>query len=253
MNIKNQVKVELYKVAHSGLVWIHIFVPLLVAGVFLVYYSFCAWSGPGKVVGYLQVLSMGYPVMIGLIMTIVSDIEMRAGHCQLMLTAPCRRSTVHLVKLSVLLACGLLSSLLAVLGFGVVFRLTGDSVFSIAFFARSALLLFGGNSTLYMLGYLVSFQFSGAKGVGIGIGIVGSLISGLLQTSLGDAVWYYVPYAIALRWCSLYAMGQVGDRTLTPCTDVAKSVIFMVISGLFLFVFLIFWGNVWEAKAAGEE
>ena len=129
----------------------------------------------------------------------------------------------------------------------------GNSVFSVSFFARSALLLFGGNVALYVIGYLVSFQFSGARGVGIGLGIVGGLVSALMQTGLGDTVWYYVPYGIALRWCSLHALGQVGDLSPALCTDVVKSVIFMLVSGLFLFVFLIFWGNAWEADAAGEE
>lgn len=253
MNIKNQVKMELYKVLHSGLVWIHMAAPILAAGIFLAYYRFAAWSGAEKVAGYLQVLSIAYPVVIALVMTAVSDFEMRAGRCQLMLTVPCHRSVVHFVKLCVLLACGLLSSFAAVVGFGIVFRAMGNSDFSLLFYVRSALLLFGGNITLYWISYLVSFQFAAAKGVGIGLGIVGSLVAALMQTGLGDAVWYYVPCGISLRWCSLYVISQTGNWNRVFYADVVKSVLFMAASGLFLIAFLICWGNIWEAEAAGEE
>ncbi len=251
MNVKCHIKTELYKLSHSGLIWIHIFVPLGAVSVFLVYYRFAAWSELGKVTGYLQILSIAYPVIIALVTTIVSDFEMRAGHCQLVLMTPCHRSIVHIVKLSVLLVCGFLSCLLAVLGFGVAFRLMGNIRFSISFFVKSAVLLFCGNILLYEISYLVSFGFP--KGAGIGLGIVGSLVAALMQTGLGDAVWYCVPCGISLRWCSLYALSQTEHANWIYDTDVRKSVVFMVISGVLLFVLLIFWGNTWEAKAAMEE
>lgn len=253
MNIKGHIKAELYKVSHSGLIWIHICVPLFAMGVFLAYYRFNAWSELAKVVGYLQVLSIAYPFMIALVTTILSELETRAGNCQLVLTVPCDRSIVHLVKLAVLLMCGLLSSLLAVLGFGAVFRAMGNSGFSLAFYAGAAVLLFGGNITWYGISYLASFQFSNAKGAGIGIGIVGSLVAALMQTGLGDAVWYYVPCGISVRWCSMYAMSQSGDSYRMYCTEAVKSGIFMVVSGALLLILLICWGKTWETKAAGEE
>ncbi len=251
MGIKNHIMAELYKVSHSSLIWIHIFAPLFAMGVFLVYYRFAAWSELGKVAGYLQILSIAYP--IALVTTVLSDLEMRAGHCQQVLTVPCRRGVIHVVKLSVLLVCGLLSSLLAVLGFGAVFRAMGNSGFSLSFFAGSAILLFCGNIALYEISYLVSFQFSASKGAGIGVGIVGSLVAALMQTGLGNQVWYYVPWGISLRWCSLYALDQAGNTDRLLCTDVIKSVIFVIVSGSVLFILLICWGNTWEAKAAGEE
>ena len=92
MNIKGHIKAELYKVSHSGLIWIHIFAPLFAMGVFLAYYRFNAWSELAKAVGYLQVLSIAYPFMIALVTTILSELETRAGNCQLVLTVPCDRS-----------------------------------------------------------------------------------------------------------------------------------------------------------------
>lgn len=251
MRCKNMLKVELYQLAHSGLIWIHIVAPLCAVGVFLAYYRFAAWSEAGKVTGYLQILAVAYPVMIALVTTIVSDSETRAGCCQLVLTMPCHRSIVHIVKLSVLLICGLLSSFLAVLGFGVAFRMMGNGGFPIVFYVKAAILLFCGNITLYEISYLVSFQFQ--RGVGLGLGIVCSLVAALMQTGLGDAVWYYVPCGISLRWCSLYAMRQTGNAAQICCTDVKKSVIFMVVSGLLLLMLLFFWGKTWEARAAREE
>ncbi len=251
MNVKSHIKTELYKLSHSSLIWIHILMPLCAVSVFLVYYRFAAWSELGKVTGYLQILSIAYPVVIALITTIACDFEVQAGHGQLVLTAPCHRSIVHIVKLSVLLGCGLLSSFLAVLGFGVGFRMMGNVCFSIPFYVKSAILLYGGSILLYEISYLVSFQFQ--RGVGIGLGIVGSLVSALMQTGLGDAVWYYVPCGISLRWCSLYAMSQTGGENRILCTDVMKSVIFVVVSGLLLFVLLVLWGNTWESKTTGEE
>lgn len=253
MGIKNYLMAELYKVSHSSLIWLHIFAPLSAVGVFLVYYRFAEWSELGKVAGYLQILSIAYPFMIALVTTVLSDLEVRAGHCQQVLTVPCHRCVIHVVKLSVLLVCGLLSSLLAVIGFGAAFRAMGNSGFSLSFFAGSAILLFCGNITLYGISYLVSFQFSASKGAGIGVGIVGSLVAALMQTGLGDQVWYYVPWGISLRWCSLYALDQAGNTVRLLCTDVMKSVIFVIVSGSVLSILLICWGNTWEAKSTGEE
>ena len=71
---------------------------------------------------------------------------------------------------------------LAVLGFGVAFRMMGNGGFPIVFYVKAAILLFCGNITLYGISYLVSFQFSASKGAGIGVGIVGSLVAALMQT-----------------------------------------------------------------------
>ena len=55
-----------------------------------------------------------------------------------------------------------------------------------------------------MIQYLVVFYFG--KGASIGIGIIGSLISALMLTGLGDGIWQVIPWAYSMRLSSYFIL-----------------------------------------------
>lgn len=235
---------ELYKLLHSSLAYVHLFVPILGITVFLAYYTISPWDEPEKVSGYLQILAMIFPVLIAVITTITSDMEAQTGFFQGLLGVPCEKKVIHITKLGVLLMFGLISALMAVVGFGILFHWMGNISFSTSFYIKAAVLLFSGNIPLYIVHYMISFAFP--KGMGLGLGIVGSLLTALLLTGLGDRIWYYLPWGISIRMCSIFVENEVENLIFTEWTGVRNGLGFMIAASIFLFLLFIFWGIKWE-------
>ena len=145
------IKTDIYKIIHSPLLLIHLVIPILGAAIFLAYYMISPWSEVEKVMAYLQVLAMAFPFLISLITVMVAEQEQRAGSFQMLLSSPCSRFIPHFSKLIVLLILGLFSSVIAVVGFGFIFRLMGNTYFSILLYVKEAILLFIGNVILYKI------------------------------------------------------------------------------------------------------
>lgn len=242
---------EGYKFLHSWAVHLHWCIPILGVGIFLAYYRISLWSEVEKVESYLQILAITFPVLIAVIFAIVSEEEKQAGFFGNLRTSPCRKEALYLAKLVVLLLAGFLASLLAVLGFGIPFSLMGNRGFSTLFYLLAALLLFAGNIPLYGIQYIVSFSFP--KGVGIGFGLVGSLLSALFLTGVGDDVWYYLPWGISARLCSLWAMGNAKNVPFSAWMGVKEGLLFMGLEIVLLAVFFWLWARNWETLSCDTE
>lgn len=185
---------DLRKTKRLGFRAAHILIPICTAMLFLLYYRYSAWDSMTKVSGYFQILSMGFPFLIGLFCALLAEQEFSAGAFFHMLFAPQRYRAV-LSKLSLLILCGGLSvfsaSFLFAAGYCADCR---DYVF----YAEAALLLWAGSIPLYIWHLFLSLRFP--RGVSLVIGITESLLAALMITSLGDAVWKYFPCAWSARW-----------------------------------------------------
>lgn len=242
---------EIYKLLHSPLPYIHVFVPILGITLFLAYYTISPWDEPQKISAYLQILSLSFPVLIAVITTIVLESEAQAGFFQGLLGIPYKKSVIHMVKISILIIFGFSATFVAVIGFGILFRLMGNYEFSSSFYIKAAVLLFCGNIPLYVLQYIISFTFP--KGMGLGLGIVGSLLSALLLTGLGDAIWYYLPWSISIRMCSIFMESEVRNLHFTKWAGVNNGLGFIITASILLFFILMLWGARWEAPKCESE
>lgn len=242
---------EIFKFFHSKLIFIHLLIPILGIAVFLAYYMISPWDELQKVSTYLQVLAMVFPLLIAVIIVMTSEMEAQAGFYQTLQIVPCKKHIVHITKLIVLLTMGFLSVILAVMGFGIIFQYMGNNSFSIFFYIKAAILLFCGYIPLYELQYLISFSLP--KGAGIGFGIVGSLLSALLMTGLGDAVWHCLPWSVSARMCSVLAEFETKGLDFMEWSGVKEGLMFMVVAGTLLFAILLFWGARWETPKCEAE
>lgn len=240
------IKSDIYKSLHSQVLLIHLFVPLFGMAAFLAYYAISLWSEPQKVSAYLQVLAMAFPMLIGIVTVIVSEQESQAASCQMLLSTPCKRYIPHFAKLLVILIFGFLSSVIAVFGFGFAFRLMGNAFFSFSLYIKSAMLLFFGNLTLYILQYIVSFALG--KGIGLGLGIVGSLLSALLLTGLGDRIWTFLPWSIAIRFCSMFVESKVTNLSFINLHGVIQGMMFIGLTSVILLLILVLWSTKWDGR-----
>lgn len=242
---------DTYRFTHSALMPLHLLVPVLGAGIFLLYYNTSRWDEVLKVEAYLQALALVFPFLTGIIVVMASEQELHAGGFQLLLACPGKRQTPHLSKLSVLLLFGLFACAVAVCGFGAVFTATGHSLLPMSFFWQAALLLFLGNMPLYLLEYLLSFSLG--KGIGLGLGLIGSLLSALLITGLGEGIWPFLPWGAATRYCTILVESNMKGLAFLEASGVKTSLLFLVVYCVVLLFLLVFWSKKWEGRKVETE
>ena len=68
--IWGNVKGEMWKMRRTLLPWLHVMIPLLGIAVFLAYYSFAAWNDEGKILGYMEALTVILPMVVSVICSI---------------------------------------------------------------------------------------------------------------------------------------------------------------------------------------
>lgn len=241
----NYTKSDLYKLRHSGFLLIHILIPVLGAGLTMLYAAFSHTDNLNKLAAFFQILAIAFPFVISIICQIVVEPEAKAGHFQNILTLPNRKKSI-ISKLSILLLFGLLSTILCTVLFGLLF-LTIDSQLrlSIVMLIKTSTILWGSNILLYATHLFLSFRFG--KNFCIGVGVIGSLSAALLQTGLGTGLWYILPYGWGVHF-SEYMLAKYFQLTATSDTDVKIGIILCIVATCVIIELLLLWFLRYEGK-----
>ncbi len=243
--LMNKMKSEVYKLNHSLLFWLHLILPILVANVFILYYRVSTWEEIEKINGYIQIISISFPLIIGIITVIAAEQEEQAGAFYPVLYTNSKIKT-HLSKLAIILLYGLFSAMIAVIGFGILFRFIGSDLVSIFDYFMVALMVFIATLPIYIIHYLVAFAFG--KSAGTILGIFGSLFSALLLTGLGDGLWMVLPWGILARSGSLYLQSKFYGVSILSLISNKIGIIFLLIICMILTAVFILWANKWEGR-----
>lgn len=252
MSILGQIKSSLYKLYHSPLFLIHILVPFAAITLFIWYYSFSPWDEGSKLYAYIQIISVTFPTIIGLITSILATEQQKAGHFQILLSTPLPKYVPHLTFLLWLLLFGFCSSLLTIVGFGFLFRqLLGYTTYSLIFYVKTAILLSISVIPLYLIHYLISFIFG--VGYSTGLGIIGSLLSALLLTGLGEGIWSYLPWGINARFSGSLYVSHTMNIDFLALSGMIQSILYILISTLILLIILITATKAWDGRKSEDE
>ena len=251
MRIRNIFLSEVYKICRSPILLFHILIPLLGAMIFLSYYSIAGWNEQEKILGYLQVVAGVFPIVIAMCETMLVQQEVRAGKYDMLLTVPHRRASVHFVKLTIVSVLGLCATLLSMFGFGILFRKMGNIGLPTLFYGKVAILLFTSYIPLYMIQYVICYI--GGKGIGLGVGILGSLLTLLLRTGLGDECWMYFPWGIPIHLSCRYAYEEMLQINLWSNPEVKIAWGWLMILVIIMIVFIIIWSKKWEPHVECDE
>lgn len=224
----------------------HLLIPVCAAALFLAYYTNSAWDARVKTEAYYQALGCGFPLLIGLFSSMLSEEEASAASFQDMLSAVNKRRMFY-SKLILLIVSGACSVLLASLLFGLgnIYVLK-QSVTGMGFYLQASLVLIAGNVFIYVFHWFLSLRFN--KGVGIMAGITESIAAALLLTGLGDNIWCYVPCAWAARLTTCMVLQSAGMQVFdakcrTACfLCVGVTLCGGVLSGI--------WAQRWEGQGA---
>ena len=190
-------KSDIYKLRHSCFFAIHLLLPVLGAALMLLYSLISSDSGLSKLSAFTQILAIAFPFVISIVCQVVAEQELQAGHFQNMLTLKSRQKAVF-SKLAILLLSGLFSATFVTVLFGAAYSYITETKLPAGFFVFIPIVLWGSNVMIYGLHLNLAFSFG--RSFGIGIGVMGSLLSALLQTGLGAGIWYVIPYGLGVRF-----------------------------------------------------
>lgn len=247
--LKKILKADIMKLKSTQILWIHFYIPILGLIVFLSYYSFSPWDSFNKVLAYLQVLGITFPILIGIITSLVVEQECMAGDFQNILTNNGMKSLPLISKCILFISLSFLATLLSVIGFYIGFYFIDTSVFPIAIYLTIALIFLGSNIFEYMLHFLLSFRFS--KSISIGVGMVESLIAALFLTGMGDGRWPFFPSSWSTRFISslLIKYKDINDYA-DPLLN--HGIFISVIVTIMSFIVILIWFTRWEGERLEE-
>lgn len=239
---------DILKMKGTPVILAHILIPIIISGVFLLYYSFSVWNDATKIMAFYQAVGAGFPVLIGIFCANMAAQEKHAGGFQNLLALP-HKITAFLSKLCLLLLFGMFSVLFTAVLFGYGFCQTlGHGSLSIGLCITAALIMWCSSIPLYLWQMILAFQFG--EGVSVCAGIVSSLVSALMLTGLGKFIWKFTVISWTARIPYTYLKLVFGEA---GAYDELKSVfplyaVFTVISMLYYFL----WASCFEGCKLSE-
>ena len=248
LQLKKLLKADIMKLKSTQMIWIHLYIPVLGLIIFLSYYSYTPWNSSSKVSAYLQVLCIVFPILIGIITSMVSDQEYIAGGFQNILASSKIKCLSFISKYTLFLLLGLLSTILSVIGFYVGFSFIENDIFPFTMYLAVVGILIGSNIFEYILHFFLSLRFS--KGVSIGVGIVESLISALFLTGMGDGRWVFTPCSWSIRFIGSLLIRYQNINFIDP--DLHLGIIICILGTILSFLIMLVWFTKWEGKKAEE-
>ncbi|MDO5410637.1 MAG: lantibiotic immunity ABC transporter MutG family permease subunit [Lachnospiraceae bacterium] len=233
-------RAEFLKCKHSPVLYLHLLVPIIGAVVFAGYFRISSWNVVTEISAYLEVLAVAFPFLIGIIIGMIVQIENQAGHFQLMLGTIPSRSAAYIGKLAFLLISAMGATVLALGTFCMIY-----GKISLSFYIKAWLFLIATILPLYLIYLFIGMRFG--KGACMGLGIAGSLISALMITGLGDAVWKYIPWAWSVRTMDYLVLAWNKPDTMQLVqADFATGIWIAVLFSICSFVASLIWFRYWE-------
>lgn len=247
---------EFYQMIHSKLWIIHVVVPMIGILLFAAYHVYVPQNAMNTLVGFFEAVAMAFPFLIAMVISMNEKEEQKAGRFQRMLFVPYSTVRSHITKWIALEIMGLGATLLVVMGFGIMFRLSGQSILNLKDYFEMAVLIWASMIGLYLMTYIVSFQWG--KGFSLLLGIVGSLLAALMETGLGEGLWQFIPSAWGIR-----LVGELLTFMINPSladetkhflmNDIGLGIkLMMGMTSIFALIFVI-WSKNWKGGTIQEE
>ncbi|QHI72251.1 lantibiotic immunity ABC transporter MutG family permease subunit [Aminipila terrae] len=251
-NFTHCIQSSFYKVLHSRILWLHIIVPVLGISVFGGYFSYSPWGENDKIFGFIQAVIVAFPLMIAIAVSMLDEQEANAGNYHGILAAPYSKIISHIGNFIAISVLGLCASIFTVFGFGIIFHLMGYTAYPITLFLKLSLLVFALNFGVYIIQYMISFAFG--KGISLGFGIMGTLLSCLLYYGLADGFWQYIPFGWGIRISAYYLFKVTNPQAFnTVMLDYRAGSLTMIIMTVVFMVCFVIWSKNWQGQRYKSE
>lgn len=244
----NIIRSEFYKLKHTWIFAIYLFVPVIYACIFFLAVQFTGlqkYATVEVIQTYFVILCGTFPIVISMIVSKVVDMELIAGKYQVLLTSTKIKIQAYIGKLC-MLQLGMLFSLLVAIGlFWILYGHQNLIDWVIEFILISV-----GCIIVTSIHLWITLSTSG--NVSLGLAIIESLLVFLTMTGLGDYIWYFIPATWSARLSCTYLMSMeinqfiifFKELLLWSCIAFPISVIFLVAS--------LSWFCRWEGQSFME-
>lgn len=246
--LRRNLHADLLKMKKNPITLAHILIPVIICGLFFMYYSFSAWDENTKIIAFYQAVGAGFSVLIGIFTAGTMEQEQNAGSFQNLFILP-KKTSVFLSKVLLLLIFSMFSVLLTAVIFGFGFcKIFESSVGNIGLCMTAALIMWCSSIPLYLWQMILAFQFG--KGVSIGAGILSGLVSALMLTGLGDHIWKYVFVSWTSRIPYVYLKSALGESGTVNELEVVMPIYCIVTAASMIYYLL--WASRWEGSNISE-
>lgn len=246
VSILRCLRAEYQKCKHSALLFIHLIIPVLGAVIFASYCRISNWEITTKISGYLEVLAVAFPFLVGIIVGMVVQIENQAGRFQLMLGTIPSRSATYIGKQVFLLLNAMGATVLALGLFAILYR-GAPAILYVKAWGWLVLTVV----PIYQIHLLVGMNFG--KGASVGLGIFGSLAAALMITGLGDRIWRYFPWAWGVRAMdSIVLAWDRPDLFALMKSEFENGMMISAAASVCLLAVSLIWFQHWEGGKASD-
>lgn len=243
MILLHSLKSEYTKTKHSSYLWIHLLIPFFGAILFVLYFSLYE-STPlyNRCKMILELTATVFPILIGIITAVVTNMEEKASYFYRLLSFEHRRG-IYLSKLLLLFLSGTFSVLLLFgLFAGGVTIITPIESFPYFILLKSFLALIISGLFFYTVHLFISFKFS--IGISIFISIVEALLTILFSNVSLPGIWKFIPFSWSVKLSEFVLQGKQSEFYSGLVTLIIITVITIFITTT--------WFQQWEGKKSYE-
>lgn len=248
--------VEWLKLKRSPVKWLVLGAPLLYAAM-LVWYYHGRQIKPGLTYAVYQTFweaatALLLPIAAGLLAGLIVYSEENAGQFTGLLGSGIARHRLYLAKLTLLSGLTAFCLLLATAAFSAGIGLLTDIPFSWKLYASAAGL--AAVSVIPLLAIHLWMAFAWGMTASAAAGMGGLLIAALSATSLGDAVWPYLPWAWPIRFAILPGLSTLVDVQEGFMADYFNGNVTLTVSMVAVFLLICVAGSVaWFRRWEGRQ
>lgn len=191
------------KIKRTPLLILHLLPPIVITTLFFAYYAYAGYRIIPDVRWFFILLQMLYPLLTGIVVPVLIQLDRRINHRHNALGLVESRSGVYLGKLGFLLFL----AALGMIGYELCFYVGAHWVLGIAPMPVGSylvlfILLFFSNVFVYLLHIPVAFRFGASLSVLLGIS--GTIFAGFFENAIGDVIWPFIPWEWGVRFMKHY-------------------------------------------------
>lgn len=195
--MKSYLQSHFIKIKNTSYLLVHSMAALLFPLLLLFY-----WIQRGDVrnnavfFSYFQIVGVLLPFASSIVNIQLKNLEEESGKYKYLLAYSRSNYKPFFVELVFLWMCYCIVLLISVILFGIVMIISGTMVnFELVLLNILAYIIL--SFITYIVNHIISYLCS--TGVALGVSMIGVIIAALCETSLGDKVWFYIPWSWLLR------------------------------------------------------
>lgn len=233
--------------------WLHLIIPIAFSTVLMLYFYERDQSQFHLYKSFMEAIAVALPLLIGVLCGMTASLEEQAGKFQVLLGSTSPKVIAYASKMLMLLFMELCSIGIALFIYiiGLKFILHVPDL-SYDIFITGGAWLVAGSVALYCIYFFISCMFG--MGASVLIGGAGLLMTALMNTGLGDAIWKYNPWAWGIRLSGLNGILHFKEKGDNPLLmhEINSGVLVMIFGIICIIIASLIWFSKWEGRKTFE-